>query len=133
MTDLRKICSKLLCHLKQFDYSDDDIFAVHLAYEEAIVNAVKHGNGDDINKSVIIEFEVGTEKTMITITDEGVGFEPGNVDDPRKGENIYKIGGRGVLLIKSYMDGVEYNANGNSITMTKKSSKPVKQGEINKA
>ena len=123
MPELRKVCSKILCHSKQAGYSDDDIFAVHLAVEEAVVNAVKHGNRGDCEKNVTIEYDITSEKIVITITDEGGGFVPGNVDDPRSGENIYKTGGRGVLLIKSYMDSSEYNQSGNSITMTKINSK----------
>jgi serine/threonine-protein kinase RsbW len=98
--------------------------------EEAIVNAVKHGNRADCNKNVTIEYDITSEKISLTITDEGGGFEPGNVDDPRNGENIYKTGGRGVLLIKSYMDSIEYNQTGNSITMVKINSKNTKQSEI---
>jgi serine/threonine-protein kinase RsbW len=53
-----------------------------------------------------------------------MGFKPDNVADPRCGENIYKAGGRGVLLIKSYMNDVEYNKTGNSVHMTKLNSNP---------
>jgi serine/threonine-protein kinase RsbW len=108
-------------------YSDDDVFAVHLSMEEAIVNAVKHGNRADCNKDVTIEYDITPEKISITISDQGGGFEPGNVADPRSGENIYKTGGRGVLLIKSYMDSIEYNQSGNSITMVKINSKQQKE------
>ncbi|MEN6385097.1 MAG: ATP-binding protein [Phycisphaerales bacterium] len=123
MTELRKTCSKILCHSKQLGYSDDDIFAMHLSMEEAIVNAVKHGNRADCDKNVTIEYDLTPDKIIITITDEGGGFEPANVDDPRSGENIYKTSGRGVLLIKSYMDSIEYNQSGNAITMMKLNSK----------
>ncbi|HBG25861.1 MAG TPA: ATP-binding protein [Phycisphaerales bacterium] len=123
ISELRKVCSKVLCHAKQLGYCDDDTFAVHLAMEEAIINAVKHGNRADCNKNVTIEYDITPEKICISITDEGGGFEPEDVADPRSGENIYKTGGRGVLLIKSYMDSIEYNQTGNSIIMTKINSK----------
>lgn len=123
ITDLRKVCCKVLCHAKQLGYCEDDVFAVHLAMEEAIINAVKHGNRADCSKNVTIEYDITPEKLTIQITDEGGGFEPQNVADPRNGENIYKTGGRGVLLIKSYMDAIEYNQAGNSIIMTKINSK----------
>lgn len=127
ISELRKISSKVLCHAKSLDYSDDDMFAVHLAMEEAIINAVKHGNRADCNKTVTIEYDMTPEKIVVSITDQGGGFEPENIDDPRSGENIYKTGGRGVLLIKSYMDSIKYNQTGNSITMTKLNSKHAKQ------
>ncbi len=127
MSELRRACSQILCIAKQLGYSDDDTFAVHLSLEEAVVNAVKHGNRADCSKNVILEYDVTPEKIRISVTDEGGGFEPGNVADPRAGENIYKTGGRGVLLIKSYMDSIEYNQSGNSITMTKINGKLPKQ------
>ncbi len=127
MTELRKVCSKILCHCKQLGYTDDDIFAVHLALEEAFVNAVKHGNKEDSTKNVTVEYDLSPEKITITVTDEGVGFEPCSIADPRCGENIYKTGGRGVLLIRTYMDFIEYNKTGNSITMTKLNSRQPKQ------
>ncbi|MCE5340468.1 MAG: ATP-binding protein [Planctomycetaceae bacterium] len=130
MSELRRTCSQILCSAKQLGYSDDDTFAVHLSLEEAVVNAVKHGNRADCSKNVTIEYDITPEKIRITVTDEGGGFEPGDVADPRAGENIYKTGGRGVLLIKSYMDSIEYNQSGNSITMTKINGKLPKQGEI---
>lgn len=128
IAELRKVSSKVLCHAKQLGYSDDDTFAVHLSMEEAIINAVKHGNRADCNKNVTIEYDITPEKICVTVTDEGGGFEPEKVDDPRSGENIYKTGGRGVLLIKSYMDSITYNQAGNSISMTKINSKHAKSG-----
>ena len=128
ISELREICSSILRHARSFGYSDDDVFAVHLSLEEAIINAVKHGNRADCNKNVTIEYDIKPEKINVTVTDEGGGFEPENLADPRSGENIYKTGGRGVLLIKSYMDLIEYNQAGNSISMTKINSKYGRSG-----
>jgi serine/threonine-protein kinase RsbW len=130
MPELRRVCSQILCCAKQLGYSDDDIFAIHLSLEEAVVNAVKHGNRADCSKNVTIEYDVTPEKIRISVGDEGGGFDPNGVADPRAGENIYKTGGRGVLLIKSYMDAIEYNQSGNIITMTKINSKLQKQRQI---
>ncbi|MFA5293034.1 MAG: ATP-binding protein [Phycisphaerae bacterium] len=123
ISELRKVCSKVLCHAQQFGYSSDDLFAMHLAMEEALVNAVKHGNKRDMNKNIAIEYDVTPEKIDVSVTDQGHGFNPDNVEDPRCGDNIYKTGGRGVLLMKSYMDEVEYNETGNSVHMVKFNSK----------
>jgi len=123
ISELRKVCSKVLCHAKLLGYSGDDLFAVHLAMEEALVNAVKHGNKRDADKSVTIEYDVTPEKIDLVIGDQGRGFDFGHLADPRCGNNIYKTGGRGVLLIKSYMDEVEYNTAGNSVRMVKFNSK----------
>jgi serine/threonine-protein kinase RsbW len=123
ISELRDVCTKVLGLAQTLNYSDDDIFAVHLAIEEATVNAVKHGNKLNVDKAVTIEYEVTPEKIDIAVTDQGQGFDPETIEDPRCGKNIYKTGGRGVLLIRSYMDTVEYNKTGNSVHMVKLNSR----------
>jgi serine/threonine-protein kinase RsbW len=119
ISELRQVCASILCHTQQFEYSDDDLFAIHLAMEEAVVNAIKHGNKRDPARDIIIEYDLSPQKVDIRITDQGEGFDPSGLDDPRLGDNIYKPDGRGVLLIRSYMDSVEYNNVGNSVHMVK--------------
>lgn len=121
--ELRHICAKILCHIGQLKYSDDDLFAIHLAMEEAIVNAVKHGNKQDPAREVIIEYDLTPEKIDLWVTDQGRGFDSNHLADPRLGDNIYKTNGRGVLLIRSYMDSVKYNRAGNSVHMVKLNSR----------
>lgn len=123
ISELRRVCAGILCHAQNLKYSDDDLFALHLAMEEAIVNAVKHGNKRDPGRDITIEYELTPEKVDLWVTDQGEGFDPAHLADPRCGDNIYKTNGRGVLLIRSYMDLVEYNNVGNSIHMTKFNSK----------
>ena len=123
ISELRRICAKILCRTQDLDYPDDDLFAIHLAMEEAVVNAVKHGNKQDPARNVIIEYDLSPEKVDIRVTDQGRGFNPCGLADPREGDNIYKTDGRGVLLIKSYMDSVDYNNTGNSVHMVKLNSK----------
>ena len=105
--------------LKAHDFGEDDIFAIHLALEEAFINAVNHGNKMDPEREVKIEYSVGADKVEISMTDEGRGFDPDVVPDPRYGENLYKIGGRGILLMRSYMDIVEFNKRGNRVRMVR--------------
>jgi len=109
----------ILPKLKAHNFSEDDIFAIHLALEEAFINAVNHGNRMDPEKEIKIEYSVGEGKVEISMTDEGRGFDPDAVPDPRYGENLYKAGGRGLLLICSYMDIVEFNERGNRVRMVK--------------
>ena len=109
----------LLSVLKETGYSEDDTFAVHLALEEAFYNAVQHGNKMDPEKKVRIDCFVNPDKVEISMTDDGQGFDPNSVPDCRCGDNLYKPTGRGVLLIRSYMDKVEYNDCGNTIRMTR--------------
>lgn len=114
----------ILPKLKAHNFSEDDIFAIHLALEEAFINAVNHGNRMDPEKEIKIEYSVGEGKVEISMTDEGRGFDPDAVPDPRYGENLYKAGGRGLLLICSYMDIVEFNKLGNRVRMVKYKERP---------
>ncbi len=119
-----EVCKEILSKLEEHNFDKDDIFAVHLTVEEAFLNAVKHGNKMDPTKKVKIDYSVNTEKVEITITDEGAGFEPESVDDPRFGAGLYEPGGRGLLLMNSYMDIVKYNEQGNSVYMVRYREKP---------
>jgi len=109
----------LLCQLRRLDYSDDDVFSVHLAFEEAFYNAMRHGSKMDSQKNVKIEFSIASDRVEISMTDTGGGFNPDTVPDCRVGENLYKTEGRGLLLMRSYMDVVEFNETGNSVHMVR--------------
>lgn len=115
-----KLCEQLLAQLKQKGFTKDDIFASHLALEEALVNAVRHGNKNDPNKKVIVKYKITDDLFDISVTDQGTGFKPAHLPDPRCNGNIYKPGGRGVLLMRAYMDTVEYNNSGNTVHMTRR-------------
>lgn len=119
-----EVCKQVLEKLKENNFSKDDIFAVHLTLEEAFLNAVKHGNKMDPNKKVKVDYSIDSERVEISITDEGNGFEPESVADPRFGVGLYEPGGRGLLLMNSYMDIVKYNKQGNSVYMVRYKEKP---------
>ncbi len=109
----------LLSQLNQFEYGDDDVFAVQLAFQEAFYNAMKHGNKMTADKKVKIDCLIGPDRIEISMTDAGSGFDPDDVPDCRVGENLYKTEGRGLLLMRSYMDIVEFNEIGNSVHMVR--------------
>lgn len=106
--------------MKTHHFTDDEIFGVHLAFEEAFINAVEHGNKGDHTKKVTIKYQIDYEKIDIRVADEGKGFKPQTVPDPREEDNLYKANGRGVWLMKAYMDIVEYNEKGNEVHMVKR-------------
>lgn len=124
---LEASCREILSALEAGGFSQDDIFAVHLALEEAFLNAVKHGNRMDPNKKVTIDYAVDPEKVEIRLTDEGPGFDPARIPDPRVGKNLYRPEGRGLLLIRSYMHTVEYSERGNSLRMVRCKGRPAPQ------
>ncbi len=109
----------LLSQLQQLDYGDDDVFAVHLAFQEAFYNAIRHGSEMNSKKKVKIECLIASDRIEILMTDTGGGFDPDVVPDCRIGENLYKTEGRGLLLMRSYMDIVEFNEIGNSVHMVR--------------
>jgi serine/threonine-protein kinase RsbW len=117
----------ILPKLKAHNFSEDDIFAIHLAMEEAFINAVRHGNKMDPQKEVKIDYFVDEGRVEISMTDEGQGFDLDTVPDPRCGENLYKAGGRGLLLIRSYMDIVEFSNRGNHVHMVRYKERPQKR------
>lgn len=122
---LREPCERLLSVLEEKGYTQDDMFAVHLALDEAFLNAVKHGNKMDPAKKVVLEYLVDKEKVEIRMVDEGRGFDPRSIPDPRMGENLYRPEGRGLLLMNAYMDVVEYNESGNGLRMVRFKKRPV--------
>ena len=124
-SSLAEPCRQILTALEEKGFSQDDTFAVHLALEEAFLNAVKHGNKMDPSKKVTLEYLVDEEKVEVRMADEGPGFNPRDMPDPREGENLYRPEGRGLLLINAYMHVAEYNERGNSLRMIRYKNKPV--------
>jgi len=88
--------------------------------QEAVVNAVEHGNECDESKQVHVTCRIGADAVVITVSDEGLGFDPAQVPDPTLPENILREHGRGLFLMRSLCDEIRYNAKGNEITIVKK-------------
>jgi len=99
--------------------SERDVFGVKLALEEAIVNAIKHGNQMDRTKTVRICYRLRADLFEVSITDQGPGFDPADVPDPTAVENLDRPCGRGLMLMRHYMTEVVYTAPGNTVLMTK--------------
>lgn len=96
-----------------------------VALDEAFVNAVKHGNKNDLTKLVKITAELSPKEASFTVEDEGEGFDIREIPNPCDPENLFRSSGRGVLLIYNIMDEVEYNAQGNRVKMVKRPEAPV--------
>ncbi len=121
-TDLsaaRRLAEEILGQVKAHGYGEDVCFAIRLAVEEALINAIKHGNKYDRQKTVTVSTDVAGDKTAITIADEGKGFDPSAVPDPTDDENLEKPCGRGIMLMRAYMDEVAYNQRGNEVRLVK--------------
>jgi serine/threonine-protein kinase RsbW len=85
---------------------------------EALANAMIYGNGSDPSKRVRVEVELDPERINIRVVDEGKGFDPTDVPDPTLPEHLEATGGRGLFLIRSLMDEVDFNECGNCIRLT---------------
>lgn len=105
--------------LRSCEYEDKEIFGIRLALEEAIVNAIKHGNRMDDAKKVHVRFLVSPERFEIGITDEGPGYDPDSLPDPLSEENLERPCGRGLFLMRHYMTEVTVHPPGNRLTMSK--------------
>jgi serine/threonine-protein kinase RsbW len=119
LAEARRVQERIEEALAASAYSEHDIFAIKLALEEALVNAIKHGNQMDADKRVYIVFHVTTERFDIRITDEGEGFNPDDVPDPTDPKNIERPCGRGLLLMRGFMTEVQYHGKGNVVSMSK--------------
>jgi serine/threonine-protein kinase RsbW len=119
LAEARRIQDQIEEALQAGRYSEHDIFSIKLAVEEALVNAIKHGNQMDAAKQVHVSYRITPDRFEIRITDEGPGFNPDDVPDPTDPERIEMPCGRGLLLIRGFMTSVEYVGRGNVVAMSK--------------
>ena len=102
---------------------EDTLFGIDMAVREAVTNAVSHGNKLDETKFVEVGLKSLPESFEITVHDQGPGFNPSDIPDPTKEENILKSSGRGIFFMRNFMDEVEWSSNpegGTTVRMTKK-------------
>ena len=115
----RDVQKRILDAVADCGFSSHSTFAIKLALEEALINAIKHGNKLDPNKQVHITWSVTPEQAEIVIEDEGPGFVREVVPDPTLEENLEKCSGRGILLMEAYMNSVEYSHGGRRLRLVK--------------
>src|SRR5207244_2268346 len=111
----------LLNRVRNLGSIDSERSNLFVALDEAFVNAVKHGNKTDPTKLLRVTAELSSHEAIFTVEDEGAGFNVSEIPDPCDPANLFKTSGRGVMLMYNVMDKVEYNAQGNRVTMTKRS------------
>lgn len=114
-----EVQEQILAVLEERAFPSKDLFGVKLALEEALVNAIKHGNGLDPSKSVTVRAEIDDVRVVITVEDEGPGFDPSDVPDPTEDDNLDKPSGRGLMLMRAFMTNIEYNDKGNRVVLEK--------------
>lgn len=143
---LRPLIMVMQGHMRQLGVcGESDIIRISTALQEGLINAIEHGNleldsklrerkdnsyqklGDErrqqepfCSRKVYVTAEFNREGCRWTIRDEGRGFDPGSLPDPRDPANLQRVSGRGLLLIRTFMDEVEFSETANEITMFRK-------------
>jgi len=116
---IREASSEIEKFLRSVNADDSLIFDIRLSVEEAIKNAIIHGNKSNEKLPVLISYSLDDGRFRMEVEDQGKGFDPASVPDPTTEENLLKASGRGVFLIEKLMDEVKYNERGNKIFMVK--------------
>lgn len=116
-SDGQRVQQVVLDQVSQLGYSERTIFGIKLALEEALVNAIKHGNQLDPSKEVRLSFSADDRELLVEIEDEGPGFVPADVPDPTDPENLERPCGRGLFLMRAYMTECDFVPPGNICRM----------------
>lgn len=113
--------------LTRLGMDEDARHWIDIAVREAVANAIKHGNEQDPAKTVHVDVAVEGEDLVIRVADEGVGFDPTGVHDPRAPENLLRPNGRGIFYMKNFMDNIHYGSapgGGTLVTLRKRLAGP---------
>lgn len=103
---------------KEGNFSEEERDSLAIAVTETVNNAMIHGNKTDKNKNVYIEYLLSDVDLTIRVRDEGCGFDPEDVADPRDPENLLKERGRGIFIVKTLMSDVSYVHDGSGTLVT---------------
>jgi len=114
---------RVVADVRACGFSEDEVFGIKLALEETLTNAVKHGNCCDPTKNVVVRYCVTPETLVVLVRDEGEGFTPDTVPDPTTPDRLHVPNGRGIMLLRAYMDEVEYRDNGREVRFVKHRAK----------
>jgi len=120
LEEVAKVRKAIIAEAASAGYGELALFAIQLALDEALSNAVNHGNSGDSSKKVTVEYSIDAERASFCITDQGPGFDPDKLPDPTAEENLEHPHGRGVMLMRAYMTEVSFNTKGNAVTLVKK-------------
>ena len=106
---------RILSRIEERGLTERRFFAVRLVLEEAVANAIQHGNKLDPAKKVTIRFRIEPKRVIFEVNDEGAGFKVDAVPDPTDDAHINLPQGRGILLMRAYADEVRYGEKGNQV------------------
>lgn len=104
--------------IQRYKVSPDLYGDILISLTEAVNNAIIHGNGNDESKSVQIHCQQRANAISFSVSDEGRGFDPRSLPDPTSPENLLKVGGRGVFLMRELSDELHFSNNGRTVEMS---------------
>ena len=110
---------KILAELRRCSFPEEATFAIRLALEEALCNAVTHGNQNDASKTITVRYAITPDKAVIAVRDEGGGFKVDEVPDPTDPDRLPLPSGRGIMLMRAYMDEVRFRDHGREVCFVK--------------
>jgi len=120
LEEMDRATATILSALDIAGFQDEDIRKMKIVLTELLVNAIVHGNNKDHSKKVIIGHLIDQDKAVVSVLDEGCGFDISGVPDPTLPENLEKPCGRGLFIVKHYVESIEFNTIGNRVTVIKK-------------
>ena len=119
LEEMDRTASAILSAMDVAGFPDDMIRKMKIVLAELLVNAIVHGNKRDSMKRVVVGHNIDRQRAVISIMDEGEGFEPKIIPDPTLPENLDKPCGRGLFIVRHYVDSIAFNKAGNRVTITK--------------
>jgi len=117
--EIEDVCSMIMQKLDRKGYSNEDIFQAHQSVHEILSNAIQHGNKYNPDKKVSVLYKISLDNFSISVIDEGDGFDYKKLPDPFSKENMSKDHGKGLHIVKEYMDEITFNDKGNRIMIGK--------------
>ena len=105
--------------MKKQGYLEHALFSIRISLEEALANALLHGHQGEEGHPIEIIWQVTDERVEISIIDQGRGYDPETIPDPTADENLTLPSGRGLAMMRAFMDHVEVNSQGNKVTMSR--------------
>lgn len=115
LKEIDGVCSIILREMDRYGFSDASIKQVKICIFEMIANAILHGNEGDSGKKALVFYKITRSEAAVSVVDEGKGFDYDSIPDPLSPENMVLDHGRGVFLIRHYLDTVEFNEKGNRV------------------
>jgi len=114
-----RMIESFIDNAKEKFHLDDDMYGnIMIAVTEAVNNAIKHGNANDKSKNVFLSLFLDDSMLRFVIKDEGTGFDYANLPDPTAPENLEKLGGRGIFLMKHLSDEVQFKDGGRVVELS---------------